>query len=220
MATSLLFFDSESLRPRWGWLLFLGIVMVFLGTVALVIMPAATLGTILVMGWLLVISGIMETIHSFRVRKWGGLFLHLIGGVLGVLVGLLVVTHPVAGAAAWTLLFASFFTVIGMFRLVAAITLKFPNWGWAVFDGVVTLALGVLLWVEWPWSGLWFLGLAVGVSLILRGWAYVMLRSRFVTWPHPSRSRCVAQPEPWGRCLGERLHGRGDRRLPLHRSPW
>ena len=174
MATSLLFFDSESLRPGWGWLLFLGIVMVFLGTVALVIMPAATLGTILVMGWLLVISGIMETIHSFRVRRWGGLFLHLIGGVLGVLVGLLVVTHPVAGAAAWTLLFASFFTVIGMFRLVAALTLKFPNWGWAVFDGVVTLALGVLLWVEWPWSGLWFLGLAVGVSLILRGWAYVM----------------------------------------------
>ena len=174
MATSLLFFDSESLRPRWGWLLFLGIVMVFLGTVALVIMPAATLGTILVMGWLLVISGIMETIQSFRVRKWGGLFLHLIGGVLGVLVGLLVVTHPVAGAAAWTLLFASFFTVIGMFRLIAALTLKFPNWGWAVFDGVVTLALGVLLWVEWPWSGLWFLGLAVGVSLILRGWAYVM----------------------------------------------
>jgi uncharacterized membrane protein HdeD (DUF308 family) len=174
MATSLLFFDSENLRPRWGWLLFLGIVMVFLGTVALVIMPAATLGTILVMGWLLVISGIMETIQSFRVRKWGGLFLHLIGGVLGVLVGLLVVTHPVAGAVAWTLLFASFFTVIGMFRLIAALTLKFPNWGWAVFDGVVTLALGVLLWVEWPWSGLWFLGLAVGVSLILRGWAYVM----------------------------------------------
>jgi uncharacterized membrane protein HdeD (DUF308 family) len=174
MATSLLFFDSESLRPGWGWLLFLGIVMVFLGTVALVIMPAATLGTILVMGWLLVISGIMETIHSFRVRRWGGLFLHLIGGVLGVLVGLLVVTHPVAGAAAWTLLFASFFTVIGMFRLVAALTLKFANWGWAVFDGVVTLALGVLLWVDWPWSGLWFLGLAVGVSLILRGWAYVM----------------------------------------------
>jgi len=148
--------------------------MVFLGTVALVIMPAATLGTILVMGWLLVISGIMETIQSFRVRKWGGLFLHLTGGVLGVLVGLLVVTHPVAGAVAWTLLFASFFTVIGMFRLIAALTLKFPNWGWAVFDGVVTLALGVLLWVEWPWSGLWFLGLAVGVSLILRGWAYVM----------------------------------------------
>jgi uncharacterized membrane protein HdeD (DUF308 family) len=174
MAMSLLLFECEILRPRWGWLLFLGILMVILGTIALFIIPAATLGTILVLGWLLVLSGVVEMIHAFRVRRWGGLFLHLIGGVLGVLIGLLVVTHPVAGAMAWTLLFASFFTVIGLFRTIAAIRLKFPNWGWAVFDGIVTLGLGILLWAEWPWSGVWFLGLAVGVSLILRGWSYAM----------------------------------------------
>ena len=174
MASNLLIFECNIIRPRWGWLLFLGILMVALGTIALFIMPAATIGTALVLGWLLTISGVFKMIHAFRVRRWGGLFLHLIGGVLGVLIGLLVVTHPVAGAAAWTLLFASFFTVIGLFRLIAAISLKFPNWGWAVFDGIVTLALGILLWAQWPWSGLWFLGLAVGVSLILRGWSYVM----------------------------------------------
>jgi len=75
MATSLLFFECENLRPKWGWLLFLGIVMVVLGTVAFFIMPAANIGTVLVLGWLLVISGIMEMIHAFRVRRWGGLFL-------------------------------------------------------------------------------------------------------------------------------------------------
>jgi hypothetical protein len=48
----------------------------------------------------------------------------------------------VAGALAWTLLFASFLTVIEGFRLIAAISLKFPHWGWAVFDGVVTWDLG------------------------------------------------------------------------------
>ena len=174
MATSPMFFEFDRLRHRWGWLLTLGIVMVFLGTVALFVIPAATLGTVLVLGWLLVISGIIEAVQAFRVRRWGGMFLHLIGGILGILVGLLVVTHPVAGALAWTMLFASFFTVIGIFRMVTAIRLKFPNWGWAVFDGAVTLALGILLWVQWPWSALWFLGLAVGVSLILRGWSYVM----------------------------------------------
>jgi hypothetical protein len=47
----------------------------------------------------------------------------------------------------WTLLFASFFAVIGLFRF--------------------------LPWAEWR-SGFWFLGLAAGVSLILRGWSYVM----------------------------------------------
>jgi uncharacterized membrane protein HdeD (DUF308 family) len=174
MSTSGLFHGVENLRNHWGWLLTLGIVMVIFGTIALYIMPAATIGTVLVLGWLLVFSGIVESFYAFRVRQWGGLFLHLIGGVLGVLIGLLVITHPVAGALAWTLLFASFLTVIGIFRLITAASLRFPNWGWAAFDSLITLALGVLLWAEWPSSGLWFLGLAVGISLILRGWSYVM----------------------------------------------
>lgn len=174
MSTNALVLDIASLRHRWGWLLALGISMVILGTIALIISPAATLGTALVLGWLLVVSGVVEAIQSFRVRRWSGIFLHLIGGILGVLVGLLIVTHPVAGALVWTLLFASFLTVIGVFRLVAAIRLKFPNWGWSAFDGAITLLLGFLLWIDWPVSGLWFLGFAVGVSLILRGWSYVM----------------------------------------------
>src|ERR1700731_4252935 len=150
MATSILLLDIEGLRQRWGWLLLLGIIMVVLGTIALFIMPAATLGTVLVLGWLLIVSGIVEMFHAFRVRRWGGLFLHLIGGILGVLIGLLVITHPLVGAMAWTLLFASFFTVIGLFRLITAIRLKFPGWGWAVFDGAITLGLGILLWAQWP----------------------------------------------------------------------
>jgi uncharacterized membrane protein HdeD (DUF308 family) len=90
-------------------------------------------------------------------------------------VGLLIVAYPIAGALAWTMLFASFFTVIGMFRLMTAIRLKFPHWGWSAFDGAITLLLGILLFANWPLSGLWFLGLSIGISLVLRGWSYVML---------------------------------------------
>ncbi len=183
---------SDNIRHKWGWLLALGISMVILGTIALFISPAATLGTVLVLGWLLVVSGVVEAFESFRVRRWGGTFLHLIGGVLGVLVGLLVVTHPVAGALAWTLLFASFLLVIGIFRLVAAVRLKFPNWGWAAFDGAMALLLGFLLWMEWPVSGLWFLGFAVGVSLVLRGWSYVMFAIAVRTLPAPVEVRHAA----------------------------
>jgi uncharacterized membrane protein HdeD (DUF308 family) len=175
MSPSVLFHDAANLRHHWGWLLTLGIVMVVLGAIAICVMPAATIGTVLVLGWLLVVSGFVESICAFRVRRWGGFFLHLIGGILGIFIGLLVVTHPVAGALAWTLLFASCFIVIGICRLLTAISLKFPHWGWAVFDSLITLGLGILLWAEWPWSGFWFLRLAVGVSLILRGWSYVML---------------------------------------------
>jgi uncharacterized membrane protein HdeD (DUF308 family) len=174
MVTTPLSFAFDNLRHRWGWLLVLGLLMAVLGTIALVITPAATLGTVLALGWLLAISGVFEIIQAFRVRRWGGFFLHLLGGLLGIFVGLLIVTHPVAGALGYTLLLASFFTVIGIFRLVTALALKFPHWGWAAFDGVITLVLGIVVWAEWPWSGFWFLGLAVGISLILRGWSYVM----------------------------------------------
>jgi uncharacterized membrane protein HdeD (DUF308 family) len=170
----LLFMGVEELRREWGWLLALGIVLVLLGTVALVLEPIATVAAVMVLGWLMVISGVVEAVQAFRVRGWGGVFLHLAGGILGVLVGLLVVTHPLAGALALTLLFSALFTVMGLFRTVAAIRLKYPNWGWAVFDGLVTLALGILLWAQWPTSAFWFLGFAVGVSLILRGWSNIM----------------------------------------------
>ena len=193
MAATVLLFDLGDLRRKWGWFLALGIIMIVFGMIALAIMPAATIGTVLILGWLMIFSGIVEAIHGFQVRSWGGFFLHLLGGIVGVLIGLLVVTHPVAGALAWTLLFASFFTVIGLFRLIAATRLKFPNWGWAAFDGAVTLLLGILLWADWPWSGFWFLGLSIGISLLLRGWSHVMIALALRSLPAaPSELRRVA----------------------------
>lgn len=192
MTATLLAFDLENLRRKWRWFLALGIALIVLGIIALSVMPAATLATVMILGWLLVFSGVVEAAHGFHVRGWGGMFLHRAGGILGVLIGLLIVTHPVAGALAWTLLFASFFTVIGLFRMVAAIRLKFPNWGWAVFDGTITLLLGILLWADWPWSGLWFVGLSVGISLLLRGWSSVMLALAVRTLAGPQEMRRAA----------------------------
>ncbi len=174
MSAPVLFGDFPQLQHRWGWFLALGIILTVLGILALVYTPAATLASVLVLGWLMFFSGIVEAVNAFHARGWGGVLLHVAGGALGILIGLLVVTHPIAGALAWTLLFASFLTVIGLFRLVTAIWLRYRSWGWAVFDGIVTLALGVLVWAGLPWSGLWFLGLALGIALILRGWSTIM----------------------------------------------
>ena len=192
MSTPLLLSAFNDIRHTWGWLLALGICMILLGAVALAITPAATIGTVIVLGWLLVISGIFEAVHGFQARRSHSMFLHLIGGVLGVLVGLLVVTHPAAGALASTLLFASFLTVIGLFRIIAAARLKLPHWGWAVFDGSISLLLGLFLWAEWPWSAMWFIGMAVGISLLLRGWSYVMFALALRSLPVPAGLRRAA----------------------------
>jgi uncharacterized membrane protein HdeD (DUF308 family) len=75
---------------------------------------------------------------------------------------------------------------------VAAARLKFPHWGWAAFDGGITLLLGVMVWAGWPWSALWFLGLSVGVSLLLRGWSYVMFALALRQVPMPVEIRRAA----------------------------
>lgn len=164
----------EHLHKSWGWFLALGIILAVLGIIALVYTPAATIASVLVLGWLMFFSGIVEAVHAFQARRWSGVLLHVAGGALGILIGLLVVTHPVAGALAWTLLFAAFFTIIGFFRVIAAVWLRYRSWGWALLDGVVSLVLGLLLWAGMPWSGLWFLGFALGIALTLRGWSTIM----------------------------------------------
>jgi uncharacterized membrane protein HdeD (DUF308 family) len=167
--------EASSVGHRWGWFLFVGILLLVVGAIALILTPAATLGTVMVLGWLLAFTGIIECIHAFQIHKWTGFFLYLLAGIVALVVGLLVATHPVAGALAWTLLFASYFIVIGIFQMIASISLKFPAWGWSVFNAVVTFVLGILLWVEWPSSSMWFIGLAVGITMILRGWSFVIL---------------------------------------------
>ncbi len=174
MSTAASLIGLEPVCHRWGWFLALGIILIALGVLSLTFAPAATLASVLVLGWLMFVSGIIEGVYAFHARGWGGVLLHVLGAVLGILMGLLVVTHPVAGALAWTLLFASYFTVVGLFRTIAAIHLRYRSWGWAVFDGIVTLSLGLLLWAEWPVSAIWFLGFALGIALILRGWTMVM----------------------------------------------
>ncbi len=166
--------DLDHLGDRWGRLLALGIVTIALGVAALVFAPLATFGTVFVLGWLITISGVVEGIHAFHVGRWNGVFLHVAGGVLGVLLGLLIVTHPVSGALVLTMLLAAYLTVIGLYRTITALYLRHRSWGWAVLDGVVTFVLGLLLWTAWPLSALWFLGFAVGIALLLRGWTFVM----------------------------------------------
>jgi len=43
--------------------------------------------------------------------------------------------------------------------------------------------LGILLWVQWPVSALWFIGFAVGVSLIFDGAAWTSLAMRLRSVP-------------------------------------
>ena len=185
-------FQPESAR----WSAQLGVALMLLGAAALATTNTNAAAGML-FGWIVVLAGLVEAAHAFRVRRSSAFFLHLVPGIAGVPIGLLIAVHPSAGMFAWMLLLASFFTVVGLFRIIAAFRLKFPAWPWAVFDGVGTLVLGTVLWSAWQWLGPWFFGLAVGLSLLLRGWSCIAfaLAARRLSDGSPLHS-CSSESQP------------------------
>jgi uncharacterized membrane protein HdeD (DUF308 family) len=176
----------EEVRRNWGWFLVLGIALIVLGTVALGLAGLATLVSVLAFGWFLLIGGVFEAVAAFWARRWSGFFLHLLGGILYAVVGIMLLANPGAGALTLTLLLAAFFLVSGAFQAGAAVALRFPNWGWAALGGVVTAVLGTLIWARWPSDAVWVIGLFVGIDLLFRGWAWVMFALAARRLPSPA----------------------------------
>jgi len=164
-----------ALRGNWLWFVLLGAALIVLGFVALGAVPIASLATAVVIGALLLGSGIGDIIGAFWCRAWSGFLLHLLSGVLSVVVGALFLRAPGDALLALTLLLACLLTVGGIFKIVAALSYRFGAWGWPLVSGIIDLILGVLIWQEWPASALWVIGLFVGISLVFRGFNWIGL---------------------------------------------
>jgi uncharacterized membrane protein HdeD (DUF308 family) len=172
--------DLRELRDNWLWFAILGAVLVVLGAVLLTYSGAVwgTLATAVVLGFLLLLGGIFHIVGAFFTRSWGGFFLSLLVGILDVAVGILMIGHPVDAAIVYTLLMALFFIVEGLFRIIVAVAGQFRNWGYVAASGAITLLLGILIWQQWPSSGLWVIGTFLGVSLIVNGVNYLIIGLR------------------------------------------
>jgi uncharacterized membrane protein HdeD (DUF308 family) len=169
--------EQRSLRDYWGWFFVLGIAMAVLGTIAIgwACIATLTITAVWVFGFLLLAGGIAEVINSFWAGRWSGTLVHLLIGVLYTVVGFMIIDQPENSAIQLTLIIAIFLIVGGIFRIVFAISERFAGWGWVLLNGGVTLLLGILIYKQWPASGLWTIGLFVGIDLIFNGWAWIML---------------------------------------------
>ena len=160
---------------HWGWFLGFGIVLMVLGIVAVVRSTTATIASMVFFGWLLVFSSVIQFVEAFMVGRWEGFFLHLLIAILFGIVGLLMVVRPAISAEALTFLMSVFFLLGGLYQLAAAVWSHLPGWGWHALNGIIAAVMGVLILAQWPVSGLWVIGLFVGIDLIFYGWAWVAL---------------------------------------------
>lgn len=165
--------EVSRLSRHWGWYLAAGIALIALGIFALGESALTTLMTVTFLGWMVTIAGIVALVHSFSYFKEGfGHFLgHFLAGALYFVLGTLMIGSPGITALTVTLMIAPLFMVSGIVRIMSAIILRSPQWGWQCFSGVLTAVLGMMIWAQWPVSGFWLVGTYVGIEILMYGWS-------------------------------------------------
>jgi uncharacterized membrane protein HdeD (DUF308 family) len=151
------------------WLMAMGIGLIILGLTALYAAIATTLVSVLFLGMILIFAGVFQGVFAFTSGQWSGFALHLLLAVLYVLGGIYLILNPVAGAVTLTILLGFLFLASGLFRVVGSISMRSKGWGWALFSGIITTAVGLYVVFNLPAASLFLIGIFVGVDLIFYG---------------------------------------------------
>ena len=164
----------DRIRGHWIVSVALGVAVIVLGFVALGAIGFPALASAPVLGRLLVLAGVVQTMHALGVHERGGFTRHLFVGVLPLVAGVVMLANPATSARSLALLVATFFMVGGILRIVATCLRELPAGRYALTSDVATAVLGAIIGIEWPVAGAWAVGTFVGVGLIFDGWSLVM----------------------------------------------
>lgn len=168
------------LKSKWPLFLSLGILLAIVGVLAMAFAGWTTIFTIELLGFFLIAGGIFQMINGVQARKWMGVSLSILLGILYIVFGGICIFRPIASAEGITLLLAAFFFVAGLFRMSSSLMYRFERWGWMFISGVISFLLGILIIAEWPIAAFWLIGLFVGIDLLFSGlnWIFLSLSAK------------------------------------------
>lgn len=167
--------ELQHLRKIWWGPFLLGIGLILGGIVAVTFPIFSTFGVIMVLGIVLLFAGVATIVTSFMTGKWSAFLVQLLMGILYTVIGVLMAESPLASAAALTLLVASFSIAGGVFRVVAALQLRFSHWGWVLTSGMIAILFGIVVLRHFPEAAPWLIGLMLGLDLIFGGLNWLLL---------------------------------------------
>jgi uncharacterized membrane protein HdeD (DUF308 family) len=164
------------LRAKWGWIVALGVVYLVAGIIALGSVVAATAASVLIVGVMMVVAGVFEVINAFQVKTWGRFLFWLLLGVLYIVAGFVAWDNPFLTAIWLTLILGAALVASGLVRVFLGFNMKHGSpWVWVVVSGLITLVLGVIILVHWPFSAVYTLGIFLGVDLVFAGASWIGL---------------------------------------------
>jgi uncharacterized membrane protein HdeD (DUF308 family) len=169
---------SRAIHRHWGLFLGEGIVLILLGTFAVLIPEVASVAATVVFGWILLLSGVVGLIATFRARGSPGFVWSLISAILGIAAGVVLLSMPVQGTLTLTAVLIAFLLVEGVATLLFALEHRKGSsgrWSWVLTSGIVDLVLGLMLLAGLPGTAVWALGLLIGINMIFGGWSLVWM---------------------------------------------
>jgi uncharacterized membrane protein HdeD (DUF308 family) len=160
----------ETVRRYSLWYLIQSALMILAGILALIYPVLSSVAVVILLGWVLIISGVVQGISLIGARNVPHFWLQLVSVVLSIIVGVLFLRHSGEGLLTITVLLIVFLLVEGISKLIFALTIRpFPNWGWVLASGIVGILLSFYLWSSLPVTSLWLLGVLLGIQLICEG---------------------------------------------------
>jgi len=166
----------EKQLPTGNFLLGIGFTLIILGIAAIVLPVVAGTTVVFLIGGLLLLTGIVQLTTGLREELFRNKVPGIILGSITGLAGAAVLAHPLYGLEALTLVLAIFFVIEGTWKIIASFSYR-PAAGWfSLFgSGVLSYALGWMIWMNWPLSGMWAIGVLVGVNLLATGCSLAFL---------------------------------------------
>lgn len=168
---------GETLRAYWVLFLVHGVIMIVLGAFAVIWPQISTVAADIYLGWIFLFSGVVGLVTIFFAPSIPAFLWSLLTAALSLIVGILLLWHPVEGIVSLTLVLIAFFIAEGVFQIAAAIRHRdeLPDsWGWMVMSGIADLILAWVIISGWPGTASWAIGLIVGINLLTSGLAITM----------------------------------------------
>jgi uncharacterized membrane protein HdeD (DUF308 family) len=168
--------DTAPLRAKWGWIVALGLVYLIAGSVALGSVVLATVASVFLVGIMMIVAGIAEIINAFQLKGWSKFLIWVLLGALYIFAGLVTFENPLLAATVLTLVLGAALVASGLVRIFLAFSMKRESpWIWLLLSSLVTMLLGLLILARWPVSGVYVLGIFLGVDLIMAGVTWIGL---------------------------------------------
>ncbi|MFE9256669.1 HdeD family acid-resistance protein [Streptomyces sp. NPDC006879] len=167
--------QGRKLRRSFGWLAVLGAVLVVAGLVGLVYTGLATLTSMFLFGWLLLIGGVVGLLQAVQSRRSNYFWLAVVVAAVNIAAGVVILRQPEASAEALTMFAALLFLTAGIFRLAGALVVRGPHFGLTLVQGAFGILLGVLVLAGWPDNSRYVIGAFFSLALLFDGLSLIAL---------------------------------------------